>query len=81
MCWRDGISENALAGMERFGTLARGGFGDVATRAGSCGLGCGGGGKFQRREVIDGPGPGQLKIFQRGIFLRGGDKLGPWREQ
>src|ERR1700731_2871081 len=67
--WRDRIGEDALARMECFGTFAGDGFGEVATRAWSSGRGCGG--KFQRREVIDWAGPGELKIFKRRIFALG----------
>jgi hypothetical protein len=63
--------------MERVGTLARDRLGDVATRAWNCGRG----GKFQRREIIDWAGPGELKILKRRIFPWGGAKVRPWRYQ
>jgi hypothetical protein len=61
--WRDGVGENALAGVECVGAFAGQGFRDVATRAGNCARWCWCGGEFQRRKVIDRAGPRKLKIF------------------
>jgi len=79
--WRDRVGENPLARMERFGSLAWERFGDVATRAWSCGLGRAHGRKFQRGKIIDWTGPGKLEIFKRRIFSRPGGKIRPGCQQ
>jgi hypothetical protein len=77
--WRDGVGENALARMERFGPFAGDRFGNVATRAWRGGRGSRG--KSQRREIIDWAGPGELKIFKRWIFALGCEEIRPGRQQ
>src|SRR5271168_2844370 len=66
-----GIGEDALPGMKRVGAFWRQGLVRFAARAGLGFLA----GNFQQRQIVDGPGPGELNIVELIISAGGSGKL------